>query len=247
LERQKIYIQELDVKAPKTLVPSNASPESIALASKEVYYVKDLGPQIAWKLVFILEYLGPLLIHPLLYFFHPYSLFGGPGRLVQKTPLQSLALVLACLHYFKRELETLFVHRFSHGFMPWTNLPKNCFHYWILGGLLVALPVYSPFYTPSLIHPAASSFSELFWILLWTFAQLSNLKTHLILRDLRRPGTKERKIPMGYGFKYVTCPNYFFEILGWTCYTVLTGSLWGEFLYIFDGSKNLTASRKIFG
>jgi very-long-chain enoyl-CoA reductase len=190
--------------------------------------------------------LGPLLIHPLLYFLHPYSLFGS-GVGVQKTPLQSLALVLACLHYFKRELETLFVHRFSNGFMPWTNLPKNCFHYWVLGGLLVAFPVYSPSYKPSLfwITPAPASLGELLWILLWAFAQLSNLKTHLILRNLRRPGTKERKSPMGYGFSYVTCPNYFFEILGWTCFTVLTGSLWGDFFHVLGLYRTLVVIPKI--
>ena len=30
---------------------------------------KDLGAQISWRTVFLVEYFGPLWIHPLLYFF----------------------------------------------------------------------------------------------------------------------------------------------------------------------------------
>ena len=34
------------------------------------------------------------------------------------------------LHYAKRLFETFFVHKFSHGTMPLTNLFKNCTYYW---------------------------------------------------------------------------------------------------------------------
>jgi len=39
------------------------------LKSGDSIVVKDLGPQISWRTVFIVEYLGPLLIHILFVFF----------------------------------------------------------------------------------------------------------------------------------------------------------------------------------
>lgn len=61
------------------------------------------------------------------------------------------------------------------------------------------------------------------------WAEVSNLKTHVTLRDLRPAGTKTRAIPYGYGFNKITCPNYFFEIVGWLVVCVMTGSYAGAF------------------
>ena len=63
------------------------------------------------------------------------------------------------------------------------------------------------------------------------FAEMSNLHTHLTLRSLRPEGTRKRAIPNGYGFDLVSCPNYFFEILGWAVIAVMTGSIAGNAFY----------------
>ncbi len=47
------------------------------------------------------------------------------------------------------------------------------------------------------------------------------------LRELRRPGETDYKIPHGGLFHYVSCPNYFGEILEWIGWAVATWSLPG--------------------
>ena len=45
-----------------------------------------------------------------------------------------------------------------------------------------------------------------------------------ILRNLRKPGESGYKIPRGWLFRWISCPNYFGEILQWTGWAVLTWS-----------------------
>lgn len=84
--------------------------------------LKDLGLQINWKTVFLIEYLGPIIIHSIFYL-SP-SLFYSTFK--SHSQNQTIALVIVLLHYLKRELETIFIHRFSNDTMPIKNLPKNC-------------------------------------------------------------------------------------------------------------------------
>ncbi|KAI8928904.1 3-oxo-5-alpha-steroid 4-dehydrogenase-domain-containing protein [Entophlyctis helioformis] len=196
------------------------------IKSGETIFFKDLGPQIDWTTVFLIEYFGPIIIHPLFYFFPEYiygqaAVDANPNR----TIVQQISLILFILHFIKREFETVYVHRFSNDTMPYRNLPKNCFHYWVLGGFMVAYPLYRPGFNGGFFTALASPAILLPLLGLWVFAQVSNLKTHYILRNLRPPGTRVRNIPMGYGFNLVSCPNYFFEILGWVIVSLITGSI----------------------
>lgn len=192
---------------------------------------KDLGRQIGWKTVFLVEYAGPLLIHPLLYFY-PQLFYGHAIK--KHSSVQMMALAMICVHFAKRELETLFVHRFSHATMPFTNLFKNSFHYWVLSGLLLGYEIYSPSNTKAYLkEPSLTSYH---WglVTVYAWAQLSNLSTHLTLRNLRPAGTKVRKIPYGYGFDApfnLSCPNYFFESIVWVCIVALTRS-YGGFVFL---------------
>lgn len=54
------------------------------------------------------------------------------------------------------------------------------------------------------------------------FCELMNLVCHIQLSNLRPPGSKERKIPKGLFFELVSVPNYFFEIVAWIGFTILT-------------------------
>ncbi|ODQ66625.1 hypothetical protein NADFUDRAFT_46039 [Nadsonia fulvescens var. elongata DSM 6958] len=200
--------------------------------------VKDLGPQIGWKTVFMIEYFGPLWIHPLFYFAQQLIY----GQTFKHTRVQYVAFLIVLLHFIKREYETIAVHRFSLATMPLINVFKNSFHYWIFSGFNLAYFIYSPstysdasapiwkkiLFSQSLFTLSDTTINVL--ILVWGFAEVSNLITHLNFSSLRSDGSKDRKIPYGYGFSLVSCPNYFFEILGWVVFAVLTQN-WSAVLF----------------
>ena len=106
--------------------------------TKDQLFAKDIGPQISWRFVFCAEYLGPIIIHSFVYWlstlpslakYHCQS--RGYNPFVNKV-----AYTLVMIHYIKRELESLFLHKFSQATMPFFNLFKNSFHYWILNGAI---------------------------------------------------------------------------------------------------------------
>ncbi|KAN0059918.1 Very-long-chain enoyl-CoA reductase [Thecaphora frezii] len=212
--------QRITTADKKPLLDDHQPLPSLGVRSGDTLYLKDLGPQVGWTTVFFTEYAGPLWIHPVV--------FAASASVWRQqfvpSRMQKLALAMVLAHYAKRELETLLVHRFSNGTMPLFNLFKNSFHYWILSGLLLAVGVYSPYYSqPRLQGTLQDSNLFLFSCLaVFVLAELSNAYCHLLLSWLRPPGTRVRKIPRGFAFTLVSCPNYTFEILAWIAFTVMT-------------------------
>lgn len=206
--------------------------------------VRDLGPQIAWRTVFLIEYLGPVLIHPIFYFGQKLVY----GKAFEHSQNQKLLFVCVLLHFIKREIETAFVHKFSLATMPFFNLFKNCSHYWLLSGVLLAYFSYAPasFAQGSILNKFLYGNTLFEWdsnqiIMLgvaWLFAELSNLTVHLNLASLRSSGSTERKIPYGYGFDKVSCPNYFFEAWGWFVLSCV-GQNWSIWLFFIVGSLQM--------
>jgi very-long-chain enoyl-CoA reductase len=173
---------------------------------------------MAWRTVFLIEYFGPLLIHPI--FYYGRSLIYGTSA--PPSQLQTISFIMVMVHFLKREYETAFVHRFSADTMPFNNVFRNSGHYWLLSGINLAYWVYKP------NAPTARDSSPLITyagIAFYTIGELCNFSNHLTLRNLRRPGTRERGIPRGIGFDLVTCPNYMFEVLSWIGVWMVTWSL----------------------
>ncbi|MCJ1283482.1 3-oxo-5a-steroid 4- dehydrogenase [Xylographa opegraphella] len=205
------------------LVPNRAdvSLKQTGLMDGSKVFVKDLGPQISWRTVFVIEYLGPIVIHPLVYLLRPY-IYASPNKLFPfpaPSSLQTLSLLLVSLHFLKREYETIFVHRFSAATMPLRNIFKNSAHYWIIGGLNMAYWIYRP--NAPTAKPMNVYFTVL-GVLLFFIGEIGNLSSHLTLRDLRSNGGKERGIPRGLWFELVTCPNYMFETMAWVGVFLIT-------------------------
>ncbi|THU89772.1 hypothetical protein K435DRAFT_760778 [Dendrothele bispora CBS 962.96] len=244
----KLYTsrQRLTLKSEKKPLADETKLKDAGIGSGAELELKDLGPQIGWKTVFVVEYTGPLLIHPIFYYLP--EIFYGKGPVIH-SQLQNFVFAMVELHFAKRVLETLFIHRFSHGTMPLFNIFKNSFHYHVLSGVLLALDLYRPAFsaTSPYIQGTFRNDETFLWICagLWAFFELSNLSTHLTLRSLRPAGTKKRAIPFGYGFGMVSCPNYFFETLGWTVVAGMTGSYAAYFfLVVGTGQMLLWALKK---
>jgi very-long-chain enoyl-CoA reductase len=160
----------------------------------------------------MIEYAGPILIHLSPLFIRPY-IYRDVSASDQLSPIQNLTIAMLVLHFVKRELETLFIHKFSSNTMPLFNLFKNCGHYWFLAGINIAYWVFSP--TAIAAKPLSDDLSiacVYTGVALYIFGQVANFYTHLVLSSLRSRGGTERGIPRGFGFGLVTCPNYLFEV-----------------------------------
>ena len=218
-----------------SLVPNSTdvSISQTGLRDQSTVYAKDLGPQIAWRTVFVVEYLGPIIIHPVLFALLPSS---------PPSTAQTLSCALITLHFVKRELETLFLHRFSAATMPARNIFKNSAHYWLLAGANIAYWIYKSNSPTAQQQNLIIIFAG---VLLFILGEAGNLSTHITLRNLRSAGGKERGIPNGLGFSLVTCPNYMFETIAWTGISLVTWSLSTlVFVLVAVGQMGVWASGK---
>lgn len=211
--------------------------KSLGLKNGDTVYIKDLGPQIGWSTVFMAEYAGPLFVY-LIFYYRPWIFYGAEAANQPYSYVAHLAALCYIVHYTKRVLETLFVHRFSHATMPIMNLFKNCSYYWGFTAY-VAYHVNHPLFTPP------NCLQVLIGLGAFAFCQLGNLSIHLALRDLRPPGTNVRRIPVATSnpftqlFNFVSCPNYTYEFGSWLSFTILTSCL-PAFLFAFAGMYQMT-------
>ncbi|CAG2121073.1 unnamed protein product, partial [Medioppia subpectinata] len=209
--------QSLRLETRGKPLADNAVLKTLDLQKGRVLYVKDLGPQIGWSTVFLAEYMGPLFAY-LISYTRPVWLYGQSASAPMSYAVHAAAICWS-IHYLKRVLETLFVHRFSHSTMPILNLFKNCSYYWGFAfyiGYYVNHPLYTEPYFGKL-----QVYSSLIAFLVF---ELGNLSIHLALRDLRPAGSTERRIPMPTAnpftilFRYVSCPNYAYEWYSWAAF-----------------------------
>lgn len=145
----------LTYKAKEGEKPVSLSKESLTLQDYSIpsgatLVVKDLGKQIGYRTVFVLEYLGPLAIwwyvRIFTNFVHSYY---NPGYLgYEWSSTQNLATILWTFHYGKRLFETFFVHKFSHATMPLFNLFKNCIYYWTFAFLIAYIILHNDYMAP---------------------------------------------------------------------------------------------------
>lgn len=132
--------------------------------------------------------------------------------------MHAFCLLLVCRFCFR--YETHFIHRFSNATMPFFNVFKNSAHYWLLGGLFIAYFLYHPAYTPQWSDSIVNALAALMLL-----AEAGNFYSHYQLRNLRAPGTRERKNPRGGMFELTSCANYTYEVAAWLFFSIMVGTL----------------------
>ncbi|SMN20267.1 similar to Saccharomyces cerevisiae YDL015C TSC13 Enoyl reductase that catalyzes the last step in each cycle of very long chain fatty acid elongation [Maudiozyma saulgeensis] len=191
-------------------------------------FVKDLGPQISWRLVFVIEYFGPLLVHAIVYYLSLNPKFMskyGTSKVSNVDPaLNKIAFFMVMGHYLKREIETLFVHKFTLATMPLFNVFKNSFHYWILNGIISLGYLGYGFVVPNCCYEKALNYVGLnnlnTLVSLFILSEAWNAYIHIRLRifgdQQRKIGNNTKRVPISSGiFKIFVAPNYTFEVWSW--------------------------------
>uniref|UniRef100_A0A672LQT4 Trans-2,3-enoyl-CoA reductase n=1 Tax=Sinocyclocheilus grahami TaxID=75366 RepID=A0A672LQT4_SINGR len=197
--------------------------QELPVGTTATFYFRDLGAQISWGTVFLIECIGPLVIYLLFYFRLP--LIYAPKY--EFTDSKHLVVHIACVchsfHYMKRIVETLFVHRLSHSTMPLRNIFKNCSYHWCFAAWM-AYYINHPLYTP----PYYGEKQVKAALAIFLFCQLGSFSIHMALSNLKLPSCKIKKIPyptknpFTWIFALVSCPNYTYELGSWLGFTLMT-------------------------
>lgn len=172
------------------------------------------GPMIDNRLGWFLMETPVLIIFPLLFFL---------GDAEKSTPTY-LFLALYCAHYAHRALIFPWRLRTKGKKMPLAIMFMAVIFNFINAG---SLGYYFGFLAP--VYPDAWLYSPAFLggLVLFLAGAYINLRADTMLLNLRKPGEKGYKIPRGFLFDYISCPNHFGEIIEWLGYGLLTLSLPG--------------------
>ncbi|MFT7808251.1 very-long-chain enoyl-CoA reductase-like isoform X1 [Arapaima gigas] len=173
--------------------------------------------------VFLAEYMGPLFIYLLFYFRLPYIY--NPKYTFTSSPYPVVPLACLChsLHYIKRLIETIFVHRFSHSTMPLRSMMKNCLYYWGFAAWL-AYYINHPLYTP----PTYGNQQIHYALILFLLCEAGNFSINLALNNIKSDGDRSGRIPyptrnpFTWLFFFVSCPNYTYQVGTWIGFTIMT-------------------------
>lgn len=160
--------------------------------------------------------------------------YGG----VTNTPRHWTIAVLFTVLFAKRDLETLFLSKFS-GSMEVPSMLFICFAYFTTAFANVLICAGDLAFLP----PEENGFSILLivGIVICLIGGAGNFYHHLLLARLRKPGEeKVYKVPRGGLFWLTPCPHYLFECIGWLGFSLAAGHIAslcvmvvGSSLYLF--------------
>ena len=162
------------------------------------------------------------------------------GMLLWRTRAPGVHLPLgACIgaalwtaHFLRRTLESAFVHRYTKPRIGPGDYLTEYVYYWGFAAWIAWSLTAATHREPSVIALAAG-------LPVFSWAEAGHTRAHVALRNLRAPGSTEKRIPQGPLFAWVSCPHYLFEILSWVGFNLATQTLAGV-AFMLAGAGILT-------
>lgn len=148
----------------------------------------------------------------------------------QTNPVAIVFIVMWTIHYTQRTFIYTFLMRGGNKKFPILivifAIIFNTINGYVNGYYLFSL---------SLVHSLSWFLDPRFiaGFIIFFSGMIINLHSDHILRNLRKQGKNGYRIPRRGLFKYVSCPNYFGEIIEWTGWAVATWSLPGLAFALF--------------
>jgi len=170
---------------------------------------KGWGPEISNKLGWIIMEAPSFFIILYFYLSSDQSLYA------------SILSLLWLIHYLNRTFIYPFRIRTKGKKMPLIIVGSaiffNCMNAGLNGYFLAHFESYGPdsFY----------QWNFILGIVLFIVGFIINQKSDHILIHLRKPGETNYKIPTGFLFKYVSCPNLFGELMQWSGFVIMAWNL----------------------
>lgn len=182
---------------------------------------KGWGPLVSGKIAWIVQEFP-------CFFIAPYYIYTTPNIDLEAWILLSLLTI----HYFHRSI----IYGYLMSSASKSTIPVaisaiffNLTNGYIQGSGLTQYDI-----------PQTSIFLARFWVgvFIWFLGYYGNVVADQILRNLRKPGESEYKIPYGWIFKYVSSGNYFFESVEWLGWGIACQN-WSGWLFFFLTVANL--------
>lgn len=192
-------------------------PISSRVENKEFEFLGTIDKRLGWIIMEI-----PIL----LIVFVVYCMGNNPVN------ISAVILSLFIIHYINRAL--IYPYRIkTEGKKMYISMMLTSMIFYVVNGYLIA------YYFGSLRAYSIEWLSDprfIFGTILFFTGFIINITSDNILINLRKPGETGYKIPQGGLFKYVSCPNYFGEILEWVGFAILSWSSIGAVYAIWVGA-----------
>ena len=142
--------------------------------------------------------------------------------------VQIVATILSNIHYIKRTLEAFLLHEIGIERYPLKEFIGYLFYYWFLYGFLVSRSIFTQDYS------SYNSITLIILSILFLASEYNNWKSHMILRDLKRCNNGQRGIPQGGMFSYVSSAHYFWELISWVIFSLITKNIYSYLFFIYS-------------